>query len=173
MLLPLFAFAMAGAPGPALHVGDTALLFSLPAINEDAALHAVARTSVSLSDYTGVMPGFPAKAVVVHFLHKEGGEVQLAALERLDKKYNAKGIRTIAILAGAGDIATVSDWVQTQHLAYPVLRDAHDIVVARYGVKQFPTTVVVDSDGDVAAIGVPKADLETSLDSVLGAFFSR
>lgn len=173
MLLPLLAFAVAGAPGPALHVGDTALMFSLPAINEESALLAVARTSVSLSDYTGVLPGFPAKGVVVHFLRKEDGEAQLSALGRLDQKYRAKGIRTIAILAGSGDIASASSWIENQHLSFPVLRDAHDIVVARYGVRQFPTTLVVDSDGYVAALGVPKADLETSLDTVLAAFFSR
>ncbi len=173
MLLSLLGLSLAGVPGPALHVGDSALLFSLQAINEDAALHAVARTNVSLADFTGVMPGFPAKAVVVHFLHKAGGETQLAALARLDKKYNAKGVRTIAILAGPGDIAAVSDWVETQHLDFPVLRDAHGIVVSRYGVRQFPTTFVVDAEGDVAAIGVAKAELETSLDQVLQGFFSR
>lgn len=173
MLLPFLALALAGAPGPAIHVGDTALMFSLPSINEEAALHAVARTWVSLSDYTGVMPGFPAKGVVVHFLRKEGGEAQLTALGRLDQKYRAKGIRTIAILAGPGDIATASSWVENQHLNFPVLRDAHDIVVSRYGVRQFPTTLVVDSGGYVAALGVPKADLETSLDTVLASFFSR
>ncbi|MSQ00847.1 MAG: TlpA family protein disulfide reductase [Myxococcales bacterium] len=173
MLLSMLGLSLAGVPGPALHVGDPALLFNLQAINEDAALHAVARTSVSLADFTGVMPGFPAKALVVHFLHKTGGEAQLAALGRLDKKYLGKGVRTIAILAGPGEIAAVSDWVETQHLDYPVLRDAHGIVVSRYGVRQFPTTFVVDGDGDVAAIGVAKAELEAALDQVLRGFFSR
>jgi peroxiredoxin len=172
MLLALFLLALA-APGPALHVGDTALLFNLPAVNEDAALRAVARTSVALSDFTGVTPGFPAKAVVVHFLRREGGDTQLAALQRLHKKYGAKGVRTIAVLAGPGEISEVSGWVEGQNLEFPVVRDAHDIVVSRYGIQQFPTTFVVDQEGYVAAIGVPKADLETSLDTVLSGFYSR
>ena len=167
MLLPLFALALAGAPAPSVHVGDPALLFSLPAINEDAALHDVARTNVALSDYTGVMPGFPAKVLVVTFLHREGGDTQLSALDRLAKKYDRSGVKVVGILAGPGDIASVSDWVETQHLSFPVLRDVHDIVVARYGVKQFPMSFVVNADGDIAAIGVARSNLETSLDTVL------
>jgi len=173
MLLSLMSLALAGAPGPALHVGDPALLFSLPAINEDAALRAVARTSVALSDFTGVGAGFPAKAAVVHFLERAGGEGQLATLGRLDKKYNAKGVRTVAVLAGPGDIAAVSDWVESQHLDFPVVRDGHGIVVSRYGVRQFPTTFVVDADGDVAAIGIAKADLESALETVLSSLVGK
>lgn len=167
MLLPLFALALAASPGPALHVGDPALLFSLPALNEDAALHDVARTSVALSDYTGVMPGFPAKAVVVTFLQREGADSQVAALDRLAKKYERQGVRVVGILAGPGDIATVSDWVESQHLSFPILRDVHGVVVSRYGVSTYPTTFVVNAEGDVVAIGVARADLESGLDTVL------
>lgn len=173
MLLSILSLTFAGAPGPALHVGDPALLFNLPAINEDAALHAVARTNVALSDFTGVSAGFPAKAAVVHFLERAGGEAQLQALARVDKKYNGRGVRTVAVLAGAGDIASVSDWVESQHLDFPVLRDAHSIVVSRYGVRQFPTTFVVNADGDVVAIGVAKAELESSLEAVLAGVLGK
>jgi peroxiredoxin len=172
MLLALFGLALA-IPGPALHVGDSALLFNLPAINEEAALQSVARTSVALSDFTGVMPGFPAKAVVVHFLKREGGEPQLAALQRLHKKYVSKGVRVLGVLAGPGEISAVSGWVEGQRLDFPVVRDAHDIVVSRYGVRQYPTTFVVDEEGYVAAIGVANADLETSLEAVIQGFYSR
>ena len=174
MLLVLAALSLAADnPGPNLHVGDPAYLFALPALNEDAAMHAVAKTSVALSDFTGVMPGFPSKALVVHFFSQSGGEAQLAALGRLNKKYSSKGVRFLAILAGAGDIAQVSGWVEAQHLDFPVLRDAHGIVVSRYGVHRYPTTFVVDGEGDVAAIGATTADLETGLDSVLSGFYSR
>jgi peroxiredoxin len=174
MLAVLASAALAaGISAPALHVGDPALLFSLPAVNEDAAMHAVARTSVAISDFTGVMPGFPAKALVLHFLRREGGEAQLAALGRLNKKYASRAVRVVAVLSGGGDIAAVSDWVESQHLEFPVLRDAHDIVIHRYGIRSFPMTFVVDADGDVAAIGATGSELEAGLDSVLGAFFSR
>lgn len=167
MLLSLLSLALAGAPAPTLHVGDPALLFNLPAVNEDAALKAVARTTVALSDFTGVSAGFPAKAAVVVFVDRAGGEGVLQALERLHRKVEPKGVRIVAVLAGPGDIASVSDWIEGQRLSFPVVRDAHGIVVSRYGVKQYPTTFVVDAQGDVAAIGVAKADLESGLETVL------
>lgn len=168
LLLALLPFALAqDPPAPNLHVGDAALLFSLPALNEDAALKAVARPHVALSDFTGVLPGFPSKAVVVHFMLRQDGEAQLAAMERLHKKYGAKGIRFVAILPEGGDLAALSGWVEGQRLDFPVLRDAHRIVAERYGVERFPMTFVVDGDGYVDAIGVPRAELETSLEAVL------
>ena len=174
----LFAFALtapavaAPIPGPDVHVGDAALLFSLPAVNEEAALRAVARPSVALSDFTGVLPGFPARVVVVHFVKKSGSEGQLQALNRLHRKYTNRGARFIAIVADDGELATLSAWVEGQRLEFPVLRDAHSVVVDRYGVRQFPLTVVIDATGDIAALGAPKDDLEGSLETVLAPFLT-
>lgn len=168
LLLALLSLASAqNVPAPNLHVGDAALLFSLPALNEEAALRVVARPHVALSDFTGVLPGFPAKAVVVHFMVRKDGEGQLAALNRLQRKYGAKGVRVLVVMSESGDIAGLSGWIGQQRLDFPVLRDAHGIVVDRYGVRQFPMTFVVDGDGYLAAVGAPRADLETSLDGVL------
>lgn len=164
--------APAPIPGPNVHVGDPALLFSLPAVNEEAALRAVARPSVALSDFTGVLPGFPARVVVVHFVQKNGAEGQLQALNRLHRKYANRGARFLAIIADDGELATLSAWVEGQRLEFPVLRDAHRVVVDRYGVKQFPLTVVVDASGDIDALGAPKEDLETSLEALLAPFLT-
>ena len=68
------------------------------------------------------------------------------------------------------DLATASDWVETQKLDFPVLRDNHRIVVDRYGVLTFPMTFVIDGDGVVDAIGVPGAEIETSLDALVTPF---
>ena len=88
------------------------------------------------------------------------------------------GTWKVGFCAGSNTVAInntdyVSGWVEGQHLGFPVVRDAHDIVVSRYGVNQYPTTFVVDQEGYVAAIGVARADLETSLDTVLQGFYSR
>ncbi len=166
----LLALAQAApVPGPALHVGDSAYSFSLPAINEDAAMKAVARPHVALSDYTGIMPGFPASRLVVEFVQKKGSEGTLAAMERLNKKYSKDGVRFVAIVAGGGEIATLSGWVEAQRLSFPVLNDEHGIVVSRYGIPSYPMTFVMDTTGDVQAIGVANAELETSLDAILAA----
>jgi len=158
----------ASVPGPSLHVGDPALLFALPAINEDAALRAVARPTVALSDFTGVSPGFPVGVLVVHFMRREGGEGQLQALARLDKKYASKDVSFVAILVGSSDVADTSSWVQGQRVDYPVLDDAHGIVADRYGIRAYPMTFVVGESGDVIAIGHAASSLlETDLDAIL------
>ena len=169
-LLVATAAAAQPYPAPSVRVGDPALLFSLPALNEDAAMRAVARPHVALSDFTGVLPGFPARVVVVHFLRMEGGEAQLAALNRLHRRYANRGARFVAVLVDDTDLASASDWVEGQKLDFPVLRDNHRIVVDRYGVLAFPMTFVIDGDGAIDAIGVPGAEIETSLDTLVTPF---
>ncbi len=154
------------APAPSLKVGDSALLFSLPAVNEDVALRQVARGSVALSDYTGVSPGFPARAVVVTFSDGKAS-AQWQMLSRLQKKYQNKGVRFIIIVADEIDIATLSNAVASAKLDVPLLHDRYGIVAGRYGVKAMPMTFVVDGDGYVDAIGVAKDNLEIGLDSIL------
>ncbi len=172
MTLALVATATA-VPGPSVHLGDAALMFALPALNEDAALRAVARPTVALSDFTGVTPAFPAQVVAVHFLRRGGGDEQLQALGRLHKRYAAKNVRVLAIVVGEDAIASVSDWVQGQRLEFPVLNDAHGIVASRYGVGSFPMTFVVDGQGDVLAIGQATSQLETDLESVISPLLTR
>ncbi|MFZ5478452.1 MAG: peroxiredoxin family protein [Myxococcota bacterium] len=171
MLALLVSLASAQTvPGPSLHVGDDALLFSLPALNEDAAMRAVSKPHVALADFTGgiVTPPFPAQAVVVHFLRREGGDGQLATLERLHKKYQNRGLRIVAIVAQGGDLAPLSDWISSQRLNFPVLNDQHGIVSSRYGVAHFPMTFIVDGEGSLAAIGAPsEGSLEAQLETVV------
>jgi peroxiredoxin len=173
LLLALTPAQASGVPAPSVKVGDPALLFSLPAVNEDAALRAVARPHVALSDYTGVSPGFPAKLVVVEFVKQKGAEAQLATLNRLHKKYVNRGVRFLAIVADDGDLATLSEWVEGQRLEFPVLRDAHHVVVDRYGVKQFPLAMLVDASGDIDALGAPKDDLEAGLEALIQPFLGE
>ncbi len=174
-MIALLALLIASAsaqpyPAPSVKVGDPALLFSLPALNEDAAMRAVARPHVALADFSGVLPGFPASVVVVHFVKMSGGEAELAALNRVHRRFVNRGVRIVAILVDDTDLATASDWVETQKLDFPVLRDNHRIVVDRYGVLAFPMTFVIDGDGVIDAIGVPGPEIETSLDALLTPF---
>lgn len=174
----LFAFVVstptlaAPVPGPNVKVGDPAPLFSLPAINEEAAVRAVARPNVALSDFTGVLPVFPARVVVVHFVQRKSADGQLQALNRLHRKYTNRGARFLAIIEDSGELAALSAWVESQRLEFPVLRDTHGIVVDRYGVRQYPLTVVVDGtgdiqSGDIVALGAAKDDLEANLEAIL------
>jgi peroxiredoxin len=135
--------------------GETALVFGLPAINEALAVKVVNKTQVSLGDFTGVMPSQPRRAVVVHFFkRRRGGEV-LAALNKIQKRFGSKGVQVLAITADQGDPARMTEWVEAQRLGFPVLRDNHQVVTSRYGITEFPITVVIDGQGRIFAIGQP------------------
>lgn len=171
LLLALVAWlgdvSAAEVPAPNLKVGDSALEFSLPAVNEDVALKAVVNTQVSLSAFTGLEARFPARAVVVTFVEGTTGTDQLQTLQRLQKKYAAKNVRFLLVVMGVGDIATLSDWVGSQKADIPVLNDRYRIVSSRYGVKSSPMTFIIDGDGYVDAIGAASASLEPEVDAIL------
>ena len=130
-------------------------------------MRAVARPHVALSDFTGVSPAWPARAVVVHFMQRANGEGQLAALQRLQKRLGSKGTRLLAVVVDGGDIASLSAWLQAQRLDFPVLNDAFRVVSDRYGIRHFPTTFVVDESGYVEPMGVGNDTLDTTLEPIL------
>lgn len=169
----LFAAALAASPAP-ISVGLHALLFSLPAVNEDAAMNAVGRSQIGLSDFVGMNPPHPSKAVVVHFFDRTHGAEGLAPLDRIQRKYGSRGVQVIGVNTDTGDMGELSTWLEGQKLGFPVLRDNHHVVSGRYGVKDLPLTVVVDASGYVFAIGQPKGDaVELELQSELEPLLAR
>ena len=64
----------------------------------------------------------------------------------------------LAISADQGDTATLTEWVESQRLGFPVLRDNHGVVTNRYGITELPITIVIDAEGRVFAIGQPMGD---------------
>lgn len=154
----LVATALASAQPPDIAVGQPALLFVLPAINEEVALDVVNRPSVALSDFTGVRAPHPANAVVLHFFDRDHGGDALADLNHLQRRYANKGVQVIAISTDQGDLGGLSTWITDARLSYPVLRDNHSVVTGRYGIEDLPMTLIVDANGDVFAIGQPMGD---------------
>ncbi len=172
LLLLLTATALAdNPPGPG--VGDDALLFSLPAINEEVAVSLVRNDHVGLGDLTGPLAGYPSQAVVLYFFSRADGGEGLSTLNRCARKYQRQDVRFVAISIDQGDLAGLSEWVRGQKLSFPVLRDNHHIVSGRYGIEEVPRAYVLDSDGRITAIGAPEtaeleADVEAALGSLLG-----
>lgn len=154
---------------PSVRIGQSAPQFILPALNSSVAQGLVDRPEVALGDFVGIRPPHGARAVVVTFLHKDGGEATLAALQRLHRKHGKSGVRVLAILVDGGDLATASAWVESMRLEYPVLRDGYRIVTERYGVATWPLTLVINGDGAIEGIGVARENLETELDAILTA----
>ncbi|MDP6931298.1 MAG: hypothetical protein QGG40_00210, partial [Myxococcota bacterium] len=56
-----------------------------------------------------------------------------------------------------------SEWIEHMNLQFPVLRDNHGVVSARYAIDRLPLIMVVDQNGFVFAIGRPDADDPDSL----------
>lgn len=180
--LPLLVAALGLALAPAasaaplsVTVGEHALLFTLPAINEAAAVTAVGTSRVSLGDFAGVAPTRPAEAVLVHFFDKDSSaSSQLAALERLHRKHGGKGLQVLAITADQTDLGILSNWIEDQKVSFPVLRDNHRVVQGRYRITESPLSILVDAHGRVFAIGNPgDGNLEAELESELLALLGR
>ncbi len=173
--LMLFVQLASAAPQPlAVNVGEPALVFGLPALNQAQAVQVVNKASVSLSDFVGVMPGFPKKSVVVHFFNRKSGVETLKTLQRVQKKNEAKGVQVLGVCACSGDIQKQSEWVESLNLNFPVIHDGHRVVSNRYGITELPITVVVDSIGNVFAIGQPSGEqaeqeLQSEVEGSLGS----
>ena len=175
MLSFLFFIQLAfAAPQPlAVNVGEPALVFGLPALNQAQAVQTVNKASVSLSDFVGVMPSFPRKAVVVHFFSRKSGSDDLKTLHRLQKKNESKGVQVLGVCACSGDPQKQSEWIESQNLNFPVIHDGHRVVVGRYGITELPITVIVDQIGNVFAIGQPSGEgaeqeLQSEVDGLIG-----
>lgn len=173
--LMLFLQLASAAPQPlAVNVGEPALVFGLPALNQSQAVQAVNKASVSLSDFVGVMPGFPKKSVVVHFFSRKSGVDTLKSLHRIQKKNETKDVQVLGVCACSGDVQKQSEWIETLNLNFPVIHDGHRVVTNRYGITELPITVVVDSSGNVFAIGRPSGEqaeqeLQSEIDGSLGS----
>ena len=173
LFLLMFAQVALAAPQPlTVNVGEPALMFGLPALNQAQAAQTVNKASVSLSDFVGVLPSYPRQAVLVHFFTRKSGADILKALHRVQKRNEAKGVQVIGVCACRGEVQAHTEWVEAQNLNYPVVHDGYRVVSDRYGVTEFPITMVVESTGNVFAIGQPtgegaEAEIQSEVDGVL------
>jgi thiol-disulfide isomerase/thioredoxin len=72
----------------------------------------------------------------------------LPVIEKLHQEFHRKGLAVIGIDAGE-DSDTISQFLQTSKLSYPILLTADSSVLPSYNVTAFPTLVLLDADGKV------------------------
>ena len=174
LFLMLAQFAVAAPQPLSVSPGESALVFGLPSVNETVAVSLVNRSQISLADFTGIMPPQPRKAVVVHFFDKSHGSDTLKALNRLQKRFAGKSVQMLAVCADDGNPTALAEWVESQKLTFPVLRDGHGVVVDRYGITELPVTIVVDEHGRVFAIGQPKGETaEAAIEAEINGLIRR
>ncbi len=144
--------SVAFATGSSINVGKPALLFSLPVINENIALELVSRPQIALTDFTGIDPIHPSRAVVLFFYDKDHGGADLQLLNQLHNRYDRKRVQFIGIDGTTGSSTVHSSWVEKQRLDFPVLRDNHGVVLGRYSTTGLPMTVITNGEGDIVAV---------------------
>lgn len=167
-MTPWMLLSAALAAPPTVSVGQHALSFSLPAINEEVTEGLVNSTQLALSEFIGVTPDLPQNAIIVYFFNRSDGGMSLPDLNRLQKRYEGKGVQVIAISTDVGPIGGLSTWIEEQKLTFPVLRDSHQIVASRYGVEQLPFALIIDGDGYIFAMGRPMGeDFDESIEAEL------
>ncbi len=75
---------------------------------------------------------------------------QLPSLEKLHKRYKAKGLHVVAISLGNNDRS--KKYIEQKGLTFPVGVDGRKTTSSRYGVRAIPATFLVGCDGRLRAI---------------------
>jgi len=160
LLCVMLGLGARSAP-PNVSVGEIALAFTLRAVNEPVAMELVNSSEVGLSDFVGLYPQRRVRALVLHFFARdESSEDAMSRLNRLQRRYQNKGVQVLAISMNNTGVETLSKWVTEQRVVFPVLVDNHGVVSSRYGIGLAqPTTLIIDERGYIFAIGRPSGDL--------------
>jgi len=86
--------------------------------------------------------------------------LELPMLDDLNERYRDAGLRILAIDVGE-DRDTVEAFLRERPVSFPVLMDTDRAVATRYRIEAFPTTILVDREGNVV-------DVTEGLDPYLG-----
>ena len=166
--------SLAAPRPPSVSPGQPALVFALAAVNEEIATATVNKVQVSLSDFAGVMPGYPRSAVVLHFYDVTRGTADLKVLNRIQRRYGSKGVQVLAVAERSRSTQEIDDRIAPLKLSFPVLRDVESLVMGRYGVKDLPLTLVIEANGNVFAIGQPQGEsMESELEAEIQPLLKR
>lgn len=99
--------------------------------------------------------------------------VEIPALNRLQEKYGAKGVKVLGVTMASGDAAEVKPFIGRHKMKYTVLMGDDDQVYD-LNVVAFPTTYVVTRDMKVfrryiGASPTKVADIEADIERLLAA----
>ncbi|RJQ48252.1 MAG: hypothetical protein C4538_04115 [Nitrospiraceae bacterium] len=108
-------------------------------------LNSIGGKYVSLSEYKG--------EVVILIYWKTGHERSLMALKDADqemKKYDKKGVRAISVIADSDSKEEAASALKSSGIDFPVLIDADRQLYSNYGIRVYPSTIIIDKQGMVA-----------------------
>jgi peroxiredoxin len=89
----------------------------------------------------------------------------MPGIQKLHERYQARGLTVLAISYEPKNV--LQPFLKQHGYTMAVGSDPTKATVAAYGVRGWPTTVVIDKEGDVAHVGSPY-DAETAVEKALG-----
>ena len=120
--------------------GDVAPDFTLNSLKDEA---------VTLSTFRGTI-------VVLLYLNTEQ-ERSLEAMKDIQSlygQYRSMGIQVLGVTAGAGERESILEIARENNLDFPILLDSERDVYGNYGIRVYPSTVIIDRKGNIA-YGIP------------------
>ena len=120
--------------------GKTAPDFSLTSVDGNV---------ISLSDYQGSI-------VVLVYLRAEQTRslINMDEVQNIYTRYKDKGIQLIGIIAEDESREAILKVITERKIDFPVLIDSERNVYGNYGIRVYPSTVIIDRDGKFA-YGIP------------------
>ena len=110
----------------------------------DFTLNTLDGKSVSLGTYNG-------KTVLLIYWRPDHDRSVLALQDEKDifKRYKGKGVQVISLISGDENKDEVQKIVKGNEIDFPVLIDADRQVYSSYGIRVYPTTIII-KDGKIA-----------------------
>ena len=110
----------------------------------------------SLKDETITLSKFRGSIVVLLYLNSE--QVRsldaMKDIQSLYGNYRSKGIQVVGVTADAGQRESILKIARENNLDFPILTDSKRDVYGNYGIRVYPSTVIIDRKGNVA-YGIP------------------
>jgi peroxiredoxin/predicted negative regulator of RcsB-dependent stress response len=119
----------------------------------DFTLRSVSGGSIGSGDFKG-------KTLALIFWRTDQKRSLMALKEAADimKEYGQKGVQVIGVIEDGESIEKAQKVLEDNKIQYPLLIDADRQVYGDYGIRVFPTTVIIDKNG-VLAYDIPSHPL--------------
>jgi peroxiredoxin/Tfp pilus assembly protein PilF len=108
----------------------------------DFTLNAVEGGLVNLSEHRG-------KVVVLFYWRadQERSHVTVEDVKVVQEGYGGKGVEVIGIVADTEDMEAVKRVMKEKGAGFPVLKDTGRQIYGSYGIRVYPTTLIIDREG--------------------------
>ncbi len=111
----------------------------------DFMLGSVKGDNVSLGDYEGKI-----RVLIYWRPNQKRSHLALKEGKLFSDKFSNKGVKIISLIAKPDNMETVMKIMEDYKIDFPVLIDAERNVFSGYGIRVYPTTIVIDRKGKVA-----------------------